>query len=252
MTDKTILELPVADPLDGDEVLHLVQAGNSRQATASDVAGAPHVHALATALAAGFMAAADKVKLDGLEAYVAAQIAALIDAAPGTLDTLGEIAAALQADEGALAALTTTVSGKLDKAANLSDLLDVGVARANLGIEKRILAPSITGIALASDEILAAFTPPSGESWTFPANFSGASGLKLAGGVNPASSYVIDFKKNGAVVGTITISTGGVVSFATSGGAAVSLIGGTDEGQIVGPAVAGTAVGYAFAIPFTY
>lgn len=42
-------------------------------------------------------------------------INALINSAPGTLNTLGEIAAALAADEGVTASLTTTVSGKVDK-----------------------------------------------------------------------------------------------------------------------------------------
>lgn len=43
---------------------------------------------------------------------VANAVAALVNSAPGTLDTLGEIATALQADESAAAALTTTVAGK--------------------------------------------------------------------------------------------------------------------------------------------
>jgi hypothetical protein len=40
----------------------------------------------------------------------------LINSAPGTLDTLGEIATALAADESAAAALTTVVNGKVSKA----------------------------------------------------------------------------------------------------------------------------------------
>lgn len=67
-------------------------------------------------------------------AGVKAVIDALINSAPGTLDTLGEIAAQLASDESAVSALTTTVAGKLAKASNLSDLLDVSVARTNLGL----------------------------------------------------------------------------------------------------------------------
>lgn len=45
---------------------------------------------------------------------VAAAVAALVNAAPSTLDTLGELAAALQTDESAAAALTTAVGQKLN------------------------------------------------------------------------------------------------------------------------------------------
>jgi len=44
---------------------------------------------------------------------VSAAINGLVNSAPGTLDTLGEIAAALAADESTAAALATTVAGKL-------------------------------------------------------------------------------------------------------------------------------------------
>lgn len=43
------------------------------------------------------------------------KIAALVNSAPGALDTLGEIATALAADESAAAALATTVGNKVDK-----------------------------------------------------------------------------------------------------------------------------------------
>jgi hypothetical protein len=67
-------------------------------------------------------------------AFVAAAIAALVNSAPGVLDTLGEIATALQADESAAAALATTVAGKLAKASNLADLVNTATARSNLGV----------------------------------------------------------------------------------------------------------------------
>jgi hypothetical protein len=116
----------------------------------------------------------------------------------------------------------------------------------------RALMPTILGQQLTSSEVFFAATPPVGETWTFAANFTGASGKKLSGGANPAASYAITVSKNGSTVGTITISTSGVVSFATAGGTSFTLIGGTDELRLVGPAGVDTAVGYAFAIPFTY
>lgn len=67
-------------------------------------------------------------------AFVQACIAALVNGAPGALDTLKELADQLAADESAVASLTTTVAGKLAKASNLSDLTDASVARTNLGL----------------------------------------------------------------------------------------------------------------------
>lgn len=69
----------------------------------------------------------------GLKAAVDAAVANLINSAPGALDTLGEIATQLAADESGVAALTTTVSGKAAKSANLSDLTNLATALANLG-----------------------------------------------------------------------------------------------------------------------
>jgi len=60
-------------------------------------------------------------------AFVDAAINDLINGAPGTLDTLGEIAAFVQGNQAAL-------TGKLEIAANLSDLADVAAARTNLGL----------------------------------------------------------------------------------------------------------------------
>lgn len=70
----------------------------------------------------------------GLKASVDAAIASLVNSAPGTLDTLGEIAAQLASDESTASALATTVAGKLAKASNLSDLANAGTARTNLGL----------------------------------------------------------------------------------------------------------------------
>lgn len=66
--------------------------------------------------------------------YVLARISDLIGGAPGTLDTLNEIAAQLATDESAVSTLTSTVAGKLTAASNLSDLVNAVTARTNLGL----------------------------------------------------------------------------------------------------------------------
>lgn len=67
-------------------------------------------------------------------AFVAAAVSALVDAAPGALDTLNELATAIGDDPNFAATLTAQVGEKLAKAQNLADLQDAAAARANLGL----------------------------------------------------------------------------------------------------------------------
>lgn len=67
-------------------------------------------------------------------AFVKSALDALVSGAPGTLDTLNEIAIALTNDESVASALATTVSGKASKASNLGDLASAATARTNLGL----------------------------------------------------------------------------------------------------------------------
>lgn len=67
-------------------------------------------------------------------AFVQAVVAALIDAAPGALDSLNELAAAIGDDPNFAATITNNLATKLAKASNLSDLTDASAARTNLGL----------------------------------------------------------------------------------------------------------------------
>lgn len=67
-------------------------------------------------------------------AFVAAAIGALIDAAPGAMDTLNELAAALGDDPSFAATVTNALAGKLASASNLSDLPNKATSRTNLGL----------------------------------------------------------------------------------------------------------------------
>ena len=67
-------------------------------------------------------------------AFVAAAIGALIDAAPGAMDTLNELAAALGDDPNFATTVTNALAGKLASASNLADLPNKVTARSNLGL----------------------------------------------------------------------------------------------------------------------
>jgi len=85
-------------------------------------------------------------------AFVAAAIGALIDAAPGAMDTLNELAAALGDDPNFATTVTNALAGKLAAASNLSDLPNKTTARSNLGLgsmaTQNANAVAITGGAI--------------------------------------------------------------------------------------------------------
>jgi hypothetical protein len=67
-------------------------------------------------------------------AFVQAVVAGLIDAAPGALNTLNELAAALGDDPNFATTITNAVNSRLASASNLSDLTNAAAARGNLGL----------------------------------------------------------------------------------------------------------------------
>lgn len=73
---------------------------------------------------------------------------------------------------------------------------------------------------------------------TFAGNWVGA---RSSVGTNPASSWVLTLAKNGATVGTITVSAAGAVTFASTSGAPVSFAAG-DVLRVTGPSPAGSGI----------
>lgn len=75
----------------------------------------------------------DSTKL-ATTAFVQDRIAEVIDSAPAALDTLNELAAAINDDASFSSTVTTSLGEKLVKASNLSDLTNAATARTNLGL----------------------------------------------------------------------------------------------------------------------
>lgn len=66
--------------------------------------------------------------------YVDSAISGLVDGAPDLLNTLNELAAAINDDANYSTTLTTALGTKLAKSANLSDIDNAATARTNLGV----------------------------------------------------------------------------------------------------------------------
>lgn len=84
-----------------------------------------------------------------------------------------------------------------------------------------------------SSEVLLLYCAPN--ALTFPANFVGSRGAIATGGANPTTSFVMAVFNNATQIGTITVSTSGVFTFATTSGLAQNVAAGNVI-RIVGPA----------------
>lgn len=110
-----------------------------------------------------------------------------------------------------------------------------GVARITIEGDGGSAVPTIIDLGMffpgtpGSDQLMFKFV--AARPFTFPANFDGAFGHI---GTNPTSSFVMEVNVAGVLAGTITVSTGGVFTFATTGGATFQVDAG-DRIEIVAP-----------------
>jgi hypothetical protein len=94
--------------------------------------------------------ATDLANID-VSAQINAAIDALVNGAPAALDTLSELAAALQDNDDQVAALVASIAGKLSKDQNLNDLTDVAAARLALQLKSAALRDVTDGDDLSVD-----------------------------------------------------------------------------------------------------
>lgn len=89
-----------------------------------------------------------------MDAAISAAVNALVDGAPGALDTLNELAAALGDDAAFQSTVTTALAGKLASSSNLSDLANIATARTNLGLGTAAVRDvgTTTGTVAAGDD----------------------------------------------------------------------------------------------------
>ena len=171
-------------------------------------------------------------------AFVMREVSDLIGGAPGTLDTLNELAAAINDDDDYSSTLTTALATKLVKASNLSDLSNAGTARTNLGVDAAgtdnstnvTLAGSLDYLTISGQAItrnaIVLTTDVSGvlPSANMDADTAHLSGTQTFSGAKTFSSSTASTSKTtGAVIVTGGVGIGGalnvggdVVAFASS------------------------------------
>jgi|LakMenEpi03Aug12_release.lakeMendotaPanAssembly.Ray.scaffolds.fasta_scaffold23539_17 hypothetical protein len=87
-----------------------------------------------SAAASTYLSQATAASTYATQSSVSTAISNVINAAPAALDTLKELADALGSDAAFSTTVTTSLSGKMAKASNLADVVDVSAARTNLGL----------------------------------------------------------------------------------------------------------------------
>lgn len=160
-------------------------------------------------------------------AFVQAAIAALVASSPAALDTLNELAAALGNDPNFAATMTNALAGKMDKAANGTDIADVSEFLKNLGL----VTNGAVGRLLGPPKVFTSsgvYTPSPGTKFVVVesigaggagggASTTGASTIAaaLGGGAGTYGSAIFTTAFSGV---TVTVGAGGVAVNGGSGG----------------------------------
>lgn len=211
-----ISELPAASPLLGDELVEVSQVSTTVTITGTNISAQAsdnsYNHAGSGFVSAGFTVG-DRVRVTGFTGNVANNIVTgKITALTTTKMTIGGTDGDVIVDDAA--GETVTIAKWTTRRALLSE---IGIGGGG--------AYDIRGgfnSVPTSSQILD--TVPIVTEVDFAAAFSGSIG-KIA--INPTASFVVDVLDDGVVIGTITISTSGVFTFATTSGTAKTVAAGS-------------------------
>jgi len=231
MATTRITGMPAAATLDGSELVEVSQLSDTVTISAATISAAAADNSYndsgAGFVAAGF-AVGDRVNVAGFTGNVANNIlvGAVTALTTGKM-TIGGTDGDVIVDDAA--GETVVISKWVSRRATLTD-----VAALAAGAAAAYRVGFFFTTAPSASEVLLLHTFPDGVD--FLDDFADA---VADVGTNPAATFDLDVQKNGSSIGTISIATGGTVTFTTTGGA-VSFAAG-DQLKIVGPASPGTA-----------
>jgi hypothetical protein len=189
-----------ADLLDGQSSAHYATAASvaaeasARAAADTALDGRLDVIEADTSLADH---EAETTTAHGIPAQIAAAIAALVDTAPGTLDTLNELAAALGDDPNFAATMTAALAGKQPLDSDLTAIADLSTTpfgRALLELVDAAAGRSALELGTMATQAATAYAALTGATFTglvaLPATAPGVNGAARYTAIDPATGRI--------------------------------------------------------------
>lgn len=231
MAQKRITDMVAASALTGDELIEVSQLSDTVTITAATLSADGDDNSFNDSgngfVTAGFEVG-NRVNVAGFTGNTANNLfVGIVTALTAGKMTIGGTDGDVIVDDAA--GESVTISKWVSRRATVQDIADLAS-----GLNAIYRVGFFFTNAPSSSEILLLHT--FSDDATFADDFAGSVGDI---GTNPAATFDLDVQKNGVSVGTISISTGGVFTFTTSG-ASVSFVAG-DQLRVVGPATPGTA-----------
>jgi len=237
MAQKRITDLAAASALTGAELVEVSQLSDTVAITAATISAAASDNSYNDSangfVAAGF-AEGDRVNVAGFTGDVANNIlVGIVTALTTGKMTIGGTDGDVIVDDAA--GESVTITKWVSRRTTTQDIGDLGGGGAG---GKYRVGFSIENEEPVSGEVLLrhVFT----EDVDYADDFAGSVARLSPGGSNPATNQVFDISHNGSSVGSLTISSAGAITWATTGGALAVVAG--DEITIEAPAAPDAAL----------
>jgi hypothetical protein len=207
---KRITDLPAASTLLGDELLEVSQLSTTVRITATTISAAASDNSYNDSgsgfVAAGF-AVGDRVRVAGFTGDTANNIlVGVITALTTAKMTIGGTDGDVIVNDSAGESVTIA---KWTSRRTVLDDIGIGGGSGTGAYDMRFGFVATPSASQVIDTVMAV------RDIDLPANLAGSLGQI---GANPTASFVMDLKDDGTTIGTITISTTGAFTFATTSG----------------------------------